>query len=159
MRRSALLTLLVVPLLALGMVGCGGGLALPWPATPEAPEEPPVEIDPPQVTEASVTPKELRFSGGEVTIAAAVQSEGTIESVEAAVEGPDWAHTVALPAAGDDYAGVFVAPPNEGDAAVIYTVTVTATDDGQRTSEPADAGQFSVLTADELPQPEIPPGW
>ena len=73
------------------------------------------------------------------------------------MEGPCETQTVALQANGDGYSGVFAAPANGGDEAIIYQVTVTATDDGDRASAAFDAGQFLVQTVDELPMPEGPP--
>ena len=152
-RTWTITLLLIVPLLVLPWSGCGGG------GNGDPAPTPPDNGDPaaPEITAASVEPTEVRFSGGVVTISATVQSEAAIDKVEAAVAGPDESQTVALQADGAGYAGTFTAPANGGGDAVVYEVTVTATDDANQTSAAFNAGQFSVQTVDVLPQPDGPP--
>lgn len=155
MMRTWTIVLLIVPLLVLPWAGCGGGGGN---GDPTPPNPQPDDPTPPEVTAASVEPAQVRFSGGDVAISATVVSEEAVDRVEATVQGPGVAQTVALQAGGGGYAGIFIAPGNLSGEGVTYQVTVTATDAVGLSSEPFSVGQFSVLTASDLPVPEGPPG-
>lgn len=147
MKRWAVVILVIVPLVALTWAGCGGGGNGADPLRPE-------------ITEASMSPEQLHFTGGDVTIAATVRSEEPIEQVIAAVEGPDETQDVVLGPDGERYEGTFSAPGNTGDVLVSYTVTVTATSVADRTSAPFAAGTFTVQSVSQIPDPpQSPPGW
>ena len=141
MRKSPVL--MVVPLLALTLAGCGGGGDK--------------TVSPPAVTAPSVTPTELRFTGGAVNVSATVTAEAGVAQVVAAVAGPAGTQNVLLALSGAQYAGTFNAPANAQTAAAAYTVTVTATDTDGRTSAPSGAAQFTVQAAES--PPGAPSGW
>lgn len=140
MRTRTAFTLMVVPLLALLATGCGSD-----------------DVAPPTVTAASVTPTQLPFAGGVLTITATVFTVGEIYQVTATVTGPGGPQTVPLAQDGDEYAGAFTAPVNGATTAANYTVTVAATDTKGQTGAEFAAGSFSVQPAAVPPQ--APPGW
>lgn len=142
MRTPPVLTLLIVATLGLVLAGCGGGGD---------------SAGPPQITDVSVTPRELQFAGGAVTIRATVQADAQVQQVVATVTGPAGAQTIILATSGNQFEGIFTAPANGTTTAVSYSVSVTATDTGNRVSAAYEAGTFTVQPA-ALP-PAAPPGW
>lgn len=142
MRTPPVLMLLIVAPLGLVVAGCGSGGD---------------SAGPPQVTDASVTPRELQFAGGAVTIQATVQADAQVQQVSATVTGPAGAQTVSLATSGDQFEGTFTAPANGATAVASYSVSVTATDTGNRVSAAYEAGTFTVQPA--APPPAAPPGW
>jgi len=147
MRRSPMLMVTVLSSLGLTLAGCGGGgggggVDL---------------VGLPTITAAQVTPTELRFTGGAVSIAATVQAGAPIVRVSAAVTGAAGTKSVTLTLNGGQYAGAFEAPPNGGADATSYTVMITATATGGRVSAPFSADGFTVEPA--APPPDAPPGW
>ena len=153
MRTNALMVLFTVSMLMVLFAGCGGGgNGAPPPGNGDP--------APPQVTQASVEPQELYFTGGEVTITADVQSERTIQQVRATVNGPEEPQTVNLNLNGQQYEGTFAAPANTAATAATYTVTVTATNTSGRSSASFNAGAFTVESSTALDSPPgLPPDW
>lgn len=132
---------MIAALAILMVAGCGGGGDGPQPPGP------------PTITGASVTPTDLRFTGGAVQISATVNAPAGVAGVRATVGVTE----VPLALVGAQYEGLFTAPPNAGSSAAGYTVTVTATDTQGRTSAAFAAGSFSVQAAER--PPGTPSGW
>ena len=122
----------------ISIAGCGGGGAPP--------------NQPPTVTTAAAVPTELSFIGGTVTITAEVTDDDTVATVSAQVAGPGGTETVALTLSGEQYAGDYVADGNPGPNEYVYTVTVTATDNKDATSDPVSRG-FTVAAPSTPPPP------
>ena len=109
--------------------------------------------EPPSITEASLTPSELRFTGGTVTITVKATDDGTVAQVAAVVDGPPGASMLDLAASGDHYEATYPASANPGPTDDVYSVEVTATDDRGYVSAPR-ALTFTV-TAPAAP-PDAP---
>ena len=139
MNPSTSLVVVVMGLSAL-VAGCGGGQGNGNVS--------------PIITDASVTPSELRFTGGTVTIAAKATDDESVDQVLAVVEGPAGPSTLPLALSSDYYACDYSAPPNPGPADQVYSVEVRATDNRGIVSVP-ETRSFTVA-APPVP-PETPP--
>ena len=96
---------------------------------------------PPVISNYQVSPKKLRFVGGEVTISAVVRDPSGVERVLAVVQKPDGAlMEVSLsPAGGDNYRGAFQVESNTRDdgQSLVYRVWLRARDKkGNETPQP-----------------------
>ncbi len=135
MRMPLLLMSIAVPLTWLTIAGCSGTTA----------------PTPPTVTTASVTPTELRFTGGSVSIAVTVKTIVQLQQVRAAVTGPAGTEKIPLALEGTQYVGSLAVPPNEGTEVVVYSVAVWATNTAGQTSPTYFAGEFTVQPATAPP--------
>lgn len=112
----------------------------------------------PAITATSIDPQQLRFSGGDVTIAASVYSDTWIHAVVATIDGPGSTDSAPLQSSGGRYETVYTVPANTGNTQARYTVTIIATNSAGQTS--ATPGAITVQPANALPQPpDEPDAW
>lgn len=116
---------------------------------------------PPQILSAQVSPTQLEFFGGRVSITAQVTDRnGNALTVTAEVARQGQPTTVNLaPASSNTFLGEFIAPVNRSEQPVTYDVLIRATDGQNKPNRPVrrSAGQFHVNGSSSPPPPPPPP--
>ncbi|NLJ36506.1 MAG: hypothetical protein GX358_09815 [candidate division WS1 bacterium] len=140
--RFALLALLVLTVYVAGCGGGGGG-------------ETPLPNEPPKIIETAVSPSELGFIGGDVTITATVTDDKKVARVRARITGPEGTDTVDMTLTDGQWLAIYSVPANTGFSTVSYTVTITAVDAEDAVSEPASRGITVIGVATPPPPPEL----
>jgi hypothetical protein len=141
--RFVLLALLVLIVYVAGCGGGGGG------------GETPLPNEPPKIIEAAVSPSELGFIGGDVTITATVTDDKKVTKVRARITGPEGTDTVDMVLTDGQWRCTHAIPANTGVSTVTYTVAITAVDAEGAVSEPASRGITVIGVATPPPPPDL----
>ncbi len=110
---------------------------------------------PPSISDISITPINLRFTGGNVQVDCTVTDNRGVVSVDVDVAGPSGSQVFAMTASGDDYSATVPVSANENiyEENAIYTFVIKATD--------TDNNKFNstsfTVTVQAMKRPPDPP--
>ncbi|MDH7570830.1 MAG: Ig-like domain-containing protein [Armatimonadota bacterium] len=145
MRSTGVLALRACVALLLPLLGCGGGTA----TTPL----PPADTQPPTFSAAEVSPSQIPFSGGTVTITARVADASGVSRVWAEVTMPGFLGTTLELASteGGNWSAQWTVPPNRDPTApATYTLVLRARDVHENVAV-AESLSLQVLAAPAPP--------